>query len=566
VDAPGRSGAVRGEERTVSAWIFADVWEAAADLFPDGPALVHGERTFTWSEFDRTANGLGRFLLAGGVRHQDKVALYLYNCPEYLEAEYACFKCGLVPVNTNYRYADDELAYLWDNADAVAVIFHGSFTDRIERMRDRVPDVRHWLWVDDGTAPCPSWALAYDMAAGTTGEADSTGPVQAPWGRSPDDLFLLYTGGTTGMPKGVMWRQDDLFALLNAGGMRHFPEDLGTDGVRAALEAGGRGSTLLPACPLMHGTGGFTAMETLSEAGKVVTLPSRRFDPIELLDTIEREGVNVCVIVGDAFGKPILAALDADPGRWDLKSLVGMISSGVMWSEETKQGLLRHHPGMLLVDAFSSSEALGIGTSVSSSGGAAETARFTLGPQVRVVDDDGHDVEPGSGRAGVLALGGRIPLGYYKDEAKSAATFRVIDGARYSVPGDYAEVKADGSIHLLGRGSVSINTGGEKVYPEEVEEVIKAIDGVADAVVVGIPDERFGEEVAAVVQREAGLPPGTVTAESVIDHVKERLATYKAPRRVRFVDTIGRSPAGKVDYNRHRADTVTWRKEAETGG
>ena len=312
----------------------------------------------------------------------------------------------------------------------------------------------------------------------------------------------------------------------------------------------------------MHGTGGFTALECLNEGGRVVTLPSHHFDPIELLDTIERERVNACVIVGDAFAKPILAALDAEPGRWDLSSLVGIISSGVMWSEETKQGLLRHHPGMLLVDAFSSSEALGIGSSVSSAGGAAETAQFTLGPEVRVVDDDGHDVEPGSGQPGVLALGGRIPLGYYKDEAKSATTFRTIDGRRYSVPGDFAEVRADGSIHLLGRGSVSINTAGEKVYPEEVEEVIKAIDGVVDAVVVGIPDDRFGEEIVAVVELAPGTPPGSVTAEGVIDWVKDRLASYKAPRRVRFVDSIGRSPAGKVDYNRHRAETITWCKEA----
>jgi 3-oxocholest-4-en-26-oate---CoA ligase len=548
----------------VSAWNYADVWETAADLLPQSPAVVQGERTITWAEFDRRANGLGRWLLLGGARHQDKVALYLYNCPEYLEAEYACFKCGLVPINTNYRYADDELAYLWDNADAVAVVFHASFTDRVERVRNRVAGVRHWLWVEDGTAPCPSWAEPYEAAAGTVGEAGSTGPVQAPWGRSPDDLFILYTGGTTGMPKGVMWRQDDLFARLNTSGFRRYPEDLGIDGVRAELEANGAGASLLPACPLMHGTGGFTALTTLSGAGRVVLLTSPHFDPVELLDTVERERINACVIVGDAFGKPILAALDAEPGRWDLSSLIGIVSSGVMWSEETKQGLLRHHPGMLLVDAFSSSEALGIGTSVSSSGAAAETARFTLGPDVRVVDEDGHDVEPGSGRVGVLALGGRIPLGYYKDEAKSQTTFRAIDGTRYSIPGDYAEVKADGSIHLLGRGSVSINTGGEKVYPEEVEEVIKAIDGVADAVVVGLPDDRFGEEVAAVVELSPGVAPGTVTAESVVERVKDRLAAFKAPRRVRFVGSIGRSPAGKVDYHRHQSETIDWRKEAET--
>jgi fatty-acyl-CoA synthase len=268
--------------------------------------------------------------------------------------------------------------------------------------------------------------------------------------------------------------------------------------------------------------------------------------------------VNALVIVGDVFAKPILASLDAHPGRWDLTSLVGIISSGVMWSEETKQGLLGHYPGMLLVDAFSSSEALGMGTSVSSGKSSARTARFSLGPEVRVIDPDGQDIEPGSGTSGVLALGGRIPLGYYKDEAKSAATFRVIDGVRYSVPGDYAEVSADGSIHLLGRGSVVINTGGEKVYPEEVEEAIKTIDGVADAVVVGIPDERFGEEIVAVVEPSVGADLDLLAPDLVIEHVRGRLAGYKAPRRVHLVSTIGRSPAGKVDYARHRAETADW--------
>jgi fatty-acyl-CoA synthase len=227
-----------------------------------------------------------------------------------------------------------------------------------------------------------------------------------------------------------------------------------------------------------------------------------------------------------------------------------------MWSEETKQGLLRHRPAMLLVDAFSSSEAIGMGSSVSSGASSSKTARFTLGPEVRVIGADGGDVEPGSGESGVLALGGRIPIGYYKDEVKTAATFRTIDGVRYSVPGDYAEVGTDGSIHLLGRGSVCINTGGEKVYPEEVEESVKTLDGVVDAVVVGIPHERFGEEIVAVVEPSATAP--AVSAAAVIEQVKSRLAGYKAPRRVRFVTTIGRSPSGKVDYARHRSETAEW--------
>jgi fatty-acyl-CoA synthase len=369
---------------------------------------------------------------------------------------------------------------------------------------------------------------------------------------------MLYTGGTTGMPKGVMWRQDDLFARLNSAGFRRYPEDGSTEDVRLELARGGTGMTLLPACPLMHGTGGFTSLECLSEGGRVVTLTSRQFDPIELLDTVQSEHVNGLIIVGDAFAKPILAALDADPGRWDLTSLVGIVSSGVMWSEATKQGLLRHHPAMLLVDAFSSSEAIGMGNSVSSGASAAKTAQFTLGPDVRVIDPEGLDVSPGSGQIGVLALGGRIPLGYYKDEAKTAATFRTIDGTRYSVPGDFAEVGEDGSIHLLGRGSVVINTGGEKVYPEEVEEAVKTMESVLDAVVVGIPNDRFGEEIVAVVQLNEGTPEGSVDADAVIDYVKSKLAGYKAPRRVRFVTTIGRSPAGKVDYARHRAEAAEW--------
>ncbi len=546
----------------MSAWNYGDIWEVVAETLPEAPALTHGSRTVTWGELDRRAGNLGRWLLDAGVRQQDKVALYLYNCSEYLEATVAVIEIGLVPINTNYRYADDELVYLWENADAVAVVFHGAFADRIEKIRDRVPGIRSWLWVDDATGPCPSWAVPNEaVGAGSDSETLDAGGrerVVAPWGRSPDDLFMLYTGGTTGMPKGVMWRQDDLFGRLNGAGFRRYDEEAGLDGVRETLARGGAGMTLLTACPLMHGTGGFTAIECLAEGGRVVTLTSRQFDPVELLDTVEREKVNGLIIVGDVFAKPILAALDASPGRWDLSSLVGIISSGVMWSEETKQGLLRHHPGMLLVDAFSSSEALGMGSSVSTGSSTSGTAQFSLGPEVRVIDSEGRDVEPGSDQIGVLALGGRIPLGYYKDEVKSASTFRVIDGVRYSVPGDYAEVRADGSIHLLGRGSVCINTGGEKVYPEEIEEVVKTLEGVTDAVAVGIPHERFGEEIVALVELGPDAGDVSVTAELIIGHVKGRLAGYKAPRRVYFVATIGRSPSGKVDYGRLKRDAVVW--------
>ena len=531
-------------------WNYAEVWEAVADAQPDAPALAQGDRAFTWSAFDRRADGVARWLLDQGLAHQDKVAHYLYNCPEYLETTFAAAKAGLVPVNTNYRYVDDELAYLWDNAEARAVVFHGAFAERLEGLRHRVRGVRAWLFVDDGSGPCPAWADPYDEVAASAG-----GRVSAGWGRSGDDLVLLYTGGTTGMPKGVMWRQDDLFARMNKSGFRRFDEEEGIDGIRRSLLDHGPGMTLLPACPLMHGTGCFTATECLSEGGQVVLLERRHFDPVELFDTIVRHRVNGLVIVGDPFARPLLDALDAEPDRWDLSSLVGVISSGAMWSEAVKEGLLAHHPAMLLIDAFSSSEALGMGTSVSSAASAARTAEFTLGPEVRVLSADGRVIDPGSEEVGVLALGGRNPLGYYKDEEKSAATFRVIDGVRYSVPGDYAQVRADGTIHLLGRGSVCINTAGEKVYPEEVEEVVKTFPGVRDAVVVGVPDERFGEQVVAVVE----AAPGSEVSESgVIGHVQGRLAGYKSPRRVRVVDSLGRSPNGKIDYGRHRREAAAW--------
>ena len=300
----------------------------------------------------------------------------------------------------------------------------------------------------------------------------------------------------------------------------------------------------------MHGTGWFTALMAMMTGGCVVTLTGRTFDAVELLDTVEREGVNMMAIVGDAFAKPMLRALDAEPGHWDLSSLFVIISSGVMWSEESKQRLLEHHPGMILQDAFSSSEALNMGGSISASGAAAQTAKFTLGPNAIVVGEDGKPLEPGTGEIGRVAVGGFVPVGYYKDPEKSAATFMEIDGKRYSMPGDYATVEADGSLALLGRGSVCINTGGEKVFPEEVEEALKSHDGVRDAVAVGVPDEKFGEAVTAVVEPE---PDAVLDEADVIAHVKQTLAAYKAPKRVLTIETIGRGPNGKVDYKRLRA-------------
>ena len=522
-------------------WCFADVWDTVAELLPDAPALVHGDVIHTWSAFERRSAGVGATLIEAGVPLQGKFAQYLHNEPAYLESVYAAWKVGCVPVNTNYRYADDELVYLWDNADVDAVVFHGTFTSTIERIRARVPRVRTWLHVDDGTEPCPDWAIAYEDATGGAGPSARR--------RTGDDLYLLYTGGTTGMPKGVMWRQDDLFRVLSSMSKVRFPGDGGLSAVRELVTR--PGPVTLPACPLMHGTGSFSAFSALSSGGSVVTLTGRRLDIVELLDTIEQRRVQSIAIVGDAFAKPLLRALDEEPERWDISSLRVVTSSGVMWSSTTKEGLLRHNERLILVDSLGSSEALGLGSAVTTNqSDASPTASFSLSADARVLTDDGRFVEPGSGEVGMLARRGLTPIGYYKDEEKTAVTFRVVNGERYSIPGDYATVSADGTLVLLGRGSVCINTGGEKVFPEEVEEALKEHPSVSDAVVIGVPDERFGEIIVAVVEGTPGAPRD---AEALVAHTKGRLASYKAPKHVLFVPGIDRADNGKVDYSRWKA-------------
>ena len=543
-------------------WNFADVWETCADVRGDAPALSQGSVRRSWADFDRRAGGLARFLLDAGLARQDKVAQYLYNGNEYLETVFASFKASLVPVNSNYRYGDEELAFLWANADAAAVVFHGCFSDRVARLRPSLPKVKAWIHVDDGSGPCPGFATDYESAVLALGAGEDP-KVHPPGGRSGDDLCLLYTGGTTGMPKGVMWRQDDLFSLLNVANLVSHPVDGGLPAIRASVASLTGPPTLLPACPLMHGTGLFTSFSSLMVGGRVTTLVNRKFDVVELLDTIEQEAVNIVTIVGDAFATPMLEALDREPGRWDLSSLMAMISSGVMWSEHVKRALLGHQPGLTLIDVFSSSEALGMGTSVAVAGVEAGTARFRIGDQARLIDDDGREIAPGTGQVGRLAVGGRLPLGYYKDEEKTARTFVHIDGERYSVPGDYATVGEDGVLRLLGRGSVCINTGGEKVFPEEVEEVLKTHPKVVDAACVGLADDRFGEAVTALVQLQPGQ---TVDPDELVELVKEHLAHFKAPRNVLFVDTVGRSPAGKLDYNALRARGRTALRGVRRGG
>ena len=523
-----------------SGWNFADIWEAHAQRFPHALAQIHGELRYTWAQFNQRANGVASAFTGAGLGHQEKVAQYLYNGPEYMESMFAAFKAGLVPVNTNYRYTDTELVYLWDNADAAAVVFHGSFTPHIEHVRAQLPKVKLWLWVADGDTTCPAWAQSYEAAA-------SASPASQPLTsrRRGDDLFLLYTGGTTGLPKGVMWRQHDVAMVLDAQSKRPLPSVASSAALTERVAKPGIVS--IPAAPLMHGTGSFSALNVLMLAGCIVTLEGRSFDVAGLLDCIQRNRATSMSIVGDAFAKPIVRALDGEPHRWDFSSMRVILSSGVMWSAETKAALLRHNSRLMMVDTLGSSEAIGMASSITAGGESKRTAAFTLNAHTRVIADDGTEVLAGSGRRGLVAIKGHTPIGYYKDPQKSAQTFRVIDGERFSIPGDYAEVDADGTLRLLGRGSQCINTGGEKVYPEEVEEALKRHPAIHDAAVVGVPDERFGEAVVALVERDhhiTELPPD----REVIEHVRQHLAAYKSPKRLVWLDSINRAANGKVDY------------------
>ena len=531
----------------MSEWNFASLWETVADTVPDRIALRHGGLARTWRALDRRADGIAAALLQAGLQRQDKVALYLHNGPEYLEATFAALKAALVPVNTNYRYVNEELLYLWTNADASAVVLHGRFTERAAELRPRRPNIRLWLHVDDGTVPCPDWATPFEAAT-----RPGAGRVQPPGGRSGDELLLIYTGGTTGMPRGVMWRQHDLYMASNT---TSDPAQADYAHVRARLESAAP-PIGLPAPPLMHGTSFVFAATVLSRGGTVVTLTSPSFDAAELLDTVVAQRVTDMCIVGDAFCRPIVDALDREPGRWDISGLRYVSSSGMMWSPATKARLLAHAPDVLMIDFLNSSEASGLGRSITSSRKAEKGARFRLGENAFVLAEDGSRLEPGSQTPGRLAVKGYIPLGYYKDEAKTAATFPVIDGVRCAVPGDYANVEADGSITLLGRGSVSINTGGEKVFPEEVEEAIKLFAGVRDALVVGIPNERLGQSVAAAVELADGAGP--LDRAALAEHLRAHLAGYKLPRVVMRVDSIGRAANGKADYPATARRILEW--------
>ncbi len=526
-------------------WTYADIWETIAAAAPDRPCQIQGERVLTWSQFNSRADALAQALLEAGLGKQAKVAVYLQNCPEYLEAYFAAFKAGLVPVNTNYRYVADELVYLFDNADAEAVIFHAAFAPTVEQIRARLPKVKIWIAVTDAGALAPSFAAHYEAIA-----EESVSETRAPWGRSGDDLLILYTGGTTGMPKGVMWRQEDLVFVLGAGGnvLLGVPpfSDPAEAGPRARLTDPG---VAIAAAPLMHGTAQFSSIMALTVGGCIACLPGGRFEATAFWNEVERLRATSAAIVGMAFAAPLLEALEANPGRWNLSSLRRLGSSGTVWSAENKHGLLRHLPDCAIFDSLGSSEAVGMAGAASAAGAETPTARFVVGPNSGVFTEDGRRVTPGSGERGQLAVSGFLPVGYYKDPDKTARTFKIMEGKRWSVPGDFATVEADGAVRLLGRGSQVVNTGGEKVFPEEVEEAIKRYPGVRDVAVVGVPDSRFGERICAVVDTPASVRP---TLSEISDHVRLHLAAYKAPREL-ILAPVERAPNGKLDYKAIRA-------------
>lgn len=517
------------------AWSYGDILENVEKITPpEQPALIHGDRVINWGDFTRRTNNLARNLLASGVKPGDKVAFYLRNCPEYTEGIAAAFKASLVHVNVNYRYIEHELVYLIDNSDAKVVIYQAEFQHHVDEIKHQLPEVTHWLSVDNGK---PS---SYETLAE---EGDGTSPGVE---HSPDDLLFLYTGGTTGMPKGVMWRHDDLFQVLGAGGNARLgtPPCADMDEFMGRLSSNPR-TVNMPLPPIMHGTGLLSAIGAIANGGTCVTLPSKSFEAELALENIAKHKVTAVTIVGDAFARPIVEALDADPGKYDISSVSLISSSGVMWTREIKAGLLRHHDGLLLSDGFSSSEAIGLGASLMTKDEVIEVASFTLGPRCNVFTEDLKEVKAGSGQSGMVAVKGFLPVGYYKDQEKTDKTFKVINGERYSIPGDWVIVEDDGSLTLLGRGSNCINTAGEKVYPEEVEEALKFHDGVADALVVGVKDDKWGQSITAVVQMHEGQVADELELR---EFTKKHLAAYKVPKRILSKDDLGRAANGKADY------------------
>ena len=531
---------------------FATVLETVGDLRRDRLAVSHGDRSRTWAELDERAARLAGHLAAQGIGPESRVAVALYNGIEYLESVYAVLKLRAVPLNVNYRYRRDEIVSLLEDAQAEAVVFDASLAERFGEARPALPRLRTLLQVGDGELP--EWADDYEQAV--------TSAEPAPRIERGNDHWLMYTGGTTGRPKGVLSRHSGLFATCSANGLLLLGEKLpqSLDELRATLQrldVDHDAMVCLPAPPLMHATGMYTTFGALLAGGRVVYLASKSYDPDELAATVQREGVDTVSIVGDVFARPLADALDAAEaaGRpYDLSSLKLMISVGVTWSADVKQRLLRH-ADMVCRDLVASSEGGPYAVQETRRGDPAETARFQLFPGAQVIDESGRPITPGSGDIGMLAAPVDEHIRYQGDDAATAATFREIAGRRWVVPGDMASLDADGTVVFHGRGSRVINTGGEKVFAEEVEQVLLSHPAVRDAMVVGTPDPRWGSRIVAVV----ALRPGTeLTDEQARAYVGERLADHKRPRELVVVDELKRSPSGKADLSwaRHVAESA----------
>ncbi|MGW2691511.1 acyl-CoA synthetase [Streptomyces sp. NPDC001296] len=523
---------------------LADLFESVVDVVPHREALVYvdhpgtgAERRLTYADLDAAANRIGHHLLDAGIRPGEHLGLHLYNGVEYLQTVLGCLKARIVPVNVNYRYVEEELVYLYRDADLVALAFDAEFADRVAAALPQVPGLRRMLRVGaaaPGAAPLPALDFTEAEAAGS--------PRRGFPARSGDDQFIIYTGGTTGMPKGVMWRQEDLF-FSGLGGGAPTGRPVRTPAELAErVAAGGEGITFFPTPPLMHGTSTLTAFIGFNFGQRVVL--HRKFVPVEVLRTVERERVSSMSLVGDAMLLPLIDALSGPMKGTDCSSLFSVSSSGAIMSETVRARFQELVPNALLLNNFGSSESGFNGTATDDSG-PERGFRIRVNSRTRVVDPVTR--EPvAAGQPGRIAQRGHVPLGYYNDPAKTAETFFRKDGERWVLLGDMATVDEEGVVTVLGRGSQCINTGGEKVYPEEVEQALKAHPDVYDALVAGVPDATWGNRVAAVVQLREGAP--RLSLEEVQAHCRSRLAGYKVPRQLVLTDTVRRSPSGKADY------------------
>ena len=505
---------------------LADVIEVVADAIPDRPAVITSDAEYTYGQIDERATRLANHLASSGVGAGDHVGVHAMNRIEWVESFYACFKIRAVPINVNYRYVEAELRYLYDNADCVAIIEAPEYSAAIDKVVDVLPKLHTRVQMGE----------QYEAALAAASPERNFEP------RSVDDLYILYTGGTTGMPKGVMWRNEDvILGAMNANRMGRpldRVEQLGEEA--AAAEGQGR---LLSLGPLMHGSGQWV-MGNCHVGGGVYVFPTRKsFDPDHVLDLTARSGTHSLSIIGDAMARPIAERLlDPDAPSYDLSNLFALSNGGAPLSEGVREQIREALPGKAIMDAYGASETGATGSRMDD-GESHAAPRFDVGPETTVLSDDGRVCDVGE--VGKLARSGAIPLGYYKDEAKTAETFPEINGTRWVIPGDFAKIEDDGSISVLGRGSVSINSGGEKIYPEEVEAALMQHAAVFDASVVGTPNERWGQQVTALVQLREGE---TLTVDELREHCRTLIADYKAPKAIFFVDEVPRTPVGKVDY------------------